>query len=309
VQNNERDAIKISIICPLYNAEKYLLQLHNNILKQKYADSLEILYMLTESSDGTEDILSQMGIDYIKIKKEEFSHSRTRESAAKKAKGDILVFITQDIEILEDTWLENLIKPILEGECEASFSRQICTKNVIEKYIREKNYPAQSRVVSKEDIPKLGLMTFFFSDACSAVKSEVYRDLNGYDQKDLITNEDMYIAYKIINSGYRIKYCSDSIVEHYHLFTLKQLFNRYFDTGVFLTDNPVFLSFKTSDSGMKMAKYVIKQSIKDSNFKVTLQSLPNFASRFIGSYLGKRYKNLPIGKRIKYSSNKSYWKY
>ena len=308
MQSNERDAVNISIICPLYNAEEYLISLNSDILKQRDVGELEILYVLTESSDGTERVLSQIGLDYIKIKKEEFSHSKTREAIAKEAKGEILVFITQDIKILDDKWLANLVEPIMKGESEAAFSRQICSSSVIEKYIREKNYPAESRLVSKEDIPKYGLMTFFFSDACSAIKKEIFIEVNGYDEKDLITNEDMYIAYKLINRGYRIKYCSNSIVEHYHLFTLKQLFNRYFDTGVFLADNPFFLEYKTSDSGMAMAKYVMKESLKEGNIKVTMQALPNFASRFIGSFLGKRYKKLSLKKRMKYSSNKTYWK-
>ena len=49
-------------------------------------------------------------------------------------------------------------------------------------------------------------MTFFFSDAASAIKTDVYKKLNGYDGKDLLTNEDMYLAYKLINNGYRISY-------------------------------------------------------------------------------------------------------
>ena len=76
----------------------------------------------------------------------------------------------------------------------------------IEKYTREKNYPATSRIVSKSDIKRLGLNTFFFSDASSAIKTSIYKELNGYDGKDLPTNEDMYIAYKLIMNGYKISY-------------------------------------------------------------------------------------------------------
>ena len=39
----------------------------------------------------------------------------------------------------------------------------------------------------------------------------------------------MYIAHKIINAGYKIKYCSKSIVYHSHNLTLKQTYNRYKD--------------------------------------------------------------------------------
>ena len=67
-------------------------------------------------------------------------------------------------------------------------------------------------MVSKKDINKYGLLTFFYSDASSAVKTSVYKELNGYDNKRLLINEDMYFAEKLIQAGYRIKYCSDSEV-------------------------------------------------------------------------------------------------
>ena len=64
----------------------------------------------------------------------------------------------------------------------------------VERYTREINYPDETRIVSKDDIEKLGLMTFFFSDASSAILKDVFIKLNGYDNKDLPTNEDMYFA-------------------------------------------------------------------------------------------------------------------
>ena len=301
--------MKVSIICPLYNAESYIKKLNDNLLKQeKYSDEyIEILYVLTRSSDRTEDFLKELNANYITIETTEFSHSKTREMMAYKADGDIIVFISQDVIMKNNKWLKNLIGPIIKDECEASFSRQLCTNNTIEKYIREKNYPGVSRVVSKKDIEKYGLMTFFYSDASSAIKASVYKELNGYDNKNLIINEDMYIAHKIIDAGYRIRYCSDSEIYHSHIFTLGQLYNRYFDTGVFFMKNPQFLNYKGNKSGKELAKYVLKRSIEERNYKVALNILPNFGARFIGSFLGKKHKKLSKSFIIKSSLNKKYW--
>lgn len=299
--------MKIEVICPLYNASAYIRQLHEKLKRQKINFNLNVRYVLTQSSDNTEDILKEMNLEYVLIGKEEFSHSKTREMMAFSSESDIIVFISQDVMMKDENWLFNLVNPIIEGQCEAAFSRQICTNTSIEKYIREKNYPKESRVVSKDDVSKLGLLTFFYSDASSAVKTSVYKDLNGYDGKNLIINEDMYIAHKIIDNGYRIKYCSDSEIYHSHVFTLKQLFNRYFDTGVFFRENPVFLNYNGNESGMALLKYVLKRAIQDLNLKVLINVIPNFAARFIGSYLGKKYESLSINKRIKYSLNKQYW--
>lgn len=300
--------MKISIVCPLYNAEKYLKKLHESILSQNIKYDIEVLYVLTESNDNSEAILKALKVKYFKISKEEFSHSKTREMMAGKAQGDIIVFISQDVKLKDEFWLVNLVAPIVNDECEASFSRQLPSDNFIEKYIREKNYPTVSRVVSKEDIANYGLMTFFYSDAASAIKADIFKKLKGYDEKDFITNEDMYLAYKLITNGYRIKYCSDSQVIHSHRYTFKELFNRYFDTGVFMKQNPYFLNYKANSAGLGMLKYTLKNAVKEKNMNVVMRTIPDFTARFAGSYLGKRYDKLSSKNRIKFSMNKKYWK-
>jgi len=280
--------MKISIICPLYNGEKYLENLHSMLLKQEKVELCSIDYILTETKDNSEEVLKKLKANYKKIKPAEFSHSKTREEAIYKAKGEIVVLISQDILIKDSLWLYKLTSPIAEGECEASFSRQLCHNSSIEKYIREKNYPKESRIASKESIDKLGLITFFYSDASSAIKKEVFEELKGYDGKRLIINEDMYIAYKIIMKGYRIKYCADSQVVHSHSFTLKQLYDRYYDTGIFMKENSHFLNYGGNESGMKLLKYVLKRAAEEMNISVLINVIPNFAARYLGQYFGKK---------------------
>lgn len=284
--------MSITIICPLYNAEHYITGLHNSLNMQKQVDIAEIRYVLTEGKDNTENILNKLNAEYKVVKKEDFSHSITREREAFQANGDILVFITQDVIIKDELWLYNLTRDIEKGNCEAAFSRQICDNNTIEKYIRECNYPDKSRIVSKEDIDKLGLMTFFFSDAASAIKKEVFIGLNGYDGKDLIISEDMYIAHKIIMNGYRIKYAADSKVIHSHKFKLSELYNRYKDTGVFFKENSYLKQYGANESGFKLLKYVLKRSLEEKNFSVILNLIPNFAARFIGMKVGQLSKKV-----------------
>lgn len=277
----------IDIICPLYNAEKYINNLHQNLKKQKDVEIKNISYVLTKGNDNTEKILKQLDCKYEVIEKQEFSHSLTREKVAMKSEADILVFITQDIIIEREDWLANLTKCLQNRECEASYSKQICSNNTIEKYTRERNYPNESFIVSKEDIEEKGLQTFFFSDASSAIKREIFVKLNGYDGKNLPTNEDMYFAFKLITNGYKIKYCADSVVEHSHKFTLKQLYKRYYDTGVFFKQNSYLNKYKVNQAGGGMAIYVLKRAIQDKNFPVLVQFIPNMMARFIGMKMGK----------------------
>lgn len=302
--------MNITIICPLYNAEKYIDKLNNNILSQELdeKDNVKVIYALTESDDSTEDYLKNNNLFYEKIKKEDFSHSLTREKIALKYGEDIIVFISQDIIMKNNYWLKNLINPIKNNECEASFSKQICKYNNIEKYTREFNYRSESRVVSKDDIDELGLHTFFYSDASSAIRGDVYRKLNAYDGKKLLINEDMYLAHKIILNGFRIKYCADSQIYHSHNFKLKDLFKRYFDTGVFFATNSQLKDYGGNGNGIKMVKYIFNRSLEDKNLSVVARILPDFGARFLGSNLGKKYKILNRSIINKCTLNRAYWK-
>ena len=140
--------MKISIICPLYNAENYIEDLYLSIKKQKDVCIAEIKFILTESSDNTEDKLKKLKCNYKKISKQEFSHSLVREKAAFEAEGEIIVFITQDIKIADEYWLYYLTKDIIDKV--KQLSRQIGYENhKVERYTREINYPSESRIVSK----------------------------------------------------------------------------------------------------------------------------------------------------------------
>lgn len=279
--------MNIDIICPLYNAEKYIEKLDCSIRKQKNVTINQIRYVLTKSTDNSEEILKKINAKYKLIQPQDFSHSLTREKEAFESTADILVFITQDIIIEDDMWMYYLVKDIKEEKCEAAYSNQICNNNTIEKYTRELNYPQKSKIVTRDDIEKLQLRTFFFSDAASAIKRETFVKLNGYDQRKLPISEDMYIAYKLIMNGYRIKYCADSKVIHSHNFTLKQIYDRYYLTGEFFKKNDYLNKYKVNNSGFGMAKYVLKRALQDKNWKALIQFLPNMGARFIGMKIGK----------------------
>ena len=53
--------MNIDIICPLFNAEKYIENLNKSIKRQKNVEINKIHYILTKSSDETEKKQNKMG--------------------------------------------------------------------------------------------------------------------------------------------------------------------------------------------------------------------------------------------------------
>lgn len=284
----------IDIICPLYNAEIYIeKQLHQIENQTFYKFVRNIRYIITKGKDKTADIVRKLQsnnnkILYREIEIKDFSHSLTREKEAFESDAEIIVFITQDVLIYKENWLEKLVSPIEANEAVATYSRQLCNdKKTIEFYTRQKNYPTDSIIKAREDISTMGINTFFYSDASSAIKNDIFKKLNGYDKKNLPTNEDMYIAYKIINNGYKIKYCADSEVIHSHDFSFKETFDRYKAYGEFLKQEQQ-INVKSTKAGGGLAKYILKQAIKDKNVIVIFKFLPDMIARFIGMKVGMK---------------------
>lgn len=300
--------MNITVICPLYKAGKYIDNLHNSLLMQKEVNLSDIKYILTNTNDGLEKKIEKLEKAKISVvESKDFSHSLVREKAALESDSDIFVFITQDIIIKDELWLKKFVTPIIEGKCESAYSRQICDNLSIERYTRMKNYPIESRIVTKEDTKELGIKTFFFSDAASAVSAKIYKELNAYDGKDLLTNEDMYFAYKLINAGYRKMYNAEASVIHSHDYKFKELFKRYFDQGVFLKDNDYLNNFNANSSAKDLLFFILKESFKEKNFKAISNIIPNFAARYLGNKLGQNYNKLSKEKIDKLTAGRYYW--
>ena len=279
--------MSIEIICPLYNGKKYIKNLINSIKKQKKVLLKRTLFVLTDTNDESEQELIKYKADYEKIQKSEFSHSLTREKYALKSEADIIVFITQDIEIEDELWLYHLTKNIEKNKVAAAYSRQVSKYNNLEKYTREKNYPENSKIVSKSDVDQFGLTTFFFSDASGAIKTSIFKKLKGYDGKNLPISEDMYFAYKLIMNNYKIEYAADSIVYHSHNFSFRQLYDRYKLTGKFFKQNSYLDKYGTNKSGGGLAIYILKRIIEEKNIRALIRFIPDMASRFVGMKVGK----------------------
>src|SRR5699024_4967535 len=107
------------------------------------------------------------------------------------------------------------------------------------------NYPKESRIKTKEDLPTLGIKTFFCSNVCSAYRKEAYDALGGFIHKTIF-NEDMIMASKMIEAGMSIAYAADAVVWHWHDYTAMEQLHRNFDLAVSQTDyGGLFLKVKS----------------------------------------------------------------
>lgn len=245
------------------------------------------------------------------IPPEEFDHGGTRNVAAMASTADILVFLTQDAVPADEYLIERLVAPFDQyPNLAISYGRQLAAPDcgVIEAYTRSFNYPDKSFVKTGEDIPRLGIKTFFASNVCAAYHRDIYDELGGFVTKTIF-NEDMIYAGKAIQAGYGIAYAADARVIHSHNYSNIKQFKRNFDLAVSQKDHPeIFNGIKSESEGLRLVKQTASYLWKHRKGYLIPSLIIKSGCKYIGYFLGKRYDRLPFWLIKKCTMNKRYWR-
>lgn len=244
------------------------------------------------------------------IAKREFDHGGTRRRAVSKLDSPYFVMMTDDAVPADNRLLEHLLTPVWEKKAAMSYARQLPEKDcgTIERYTRQFNYPDQSVYKGREDLPQMGIKTFFASNVCAAYDRAVYEELGGFE-KHTIFNEDMIFARKLIDAGYKIAYVAEAGVIHSHNYTGVQQFKRNFDLGVSHARFPeVFDGLKTQQEGIRLVKQTSRYLISIGKPSLVVKLCWQSGCKYAGYLLGKRYCKLPEKMVQSFSMNKDYWK-
>ena len=306
--------MEIDVIIPVYKPGKELFTLLDKIGSQSVPVHQVILLNTEEKYFeqliyGTRFLETYQNVKIYHVSKREFDHGGTRRMGVKKSTADIFVMMTQDAMPADDRLFENLIRP-LQGNVAVSYARQLPNEDCapVERYTRDFNYPAKSRIKSAKDLDTLGIKTFFCSNVCAAYRREIYEELGGF-VKHTIFNEDMIYAAKAVENGYEIAYAADAEVFHSHNYSNGQQFHRNFDLGVSQAEHPeVFAAYPSESEGKRMVKDVTAYLRKNQ----MSGKLPHFyiqcACKYAGYLFGKNYRRLPKCWVLAFTSNKEYWK-
>jgi rhamnosyltransferase len=283
----------ISIIVPTYNASKYLPSLLTRLESQTIRD-YELIIIDSSSSDDTVDIAQSHRANVITITQSEFDHGGTRTLAAIEAKGDILVYLTQDALPYNEYAIENIIKPFTDDrKIGAAFGKQVPYPgaSVFAEHLRLFNYPDTSYTRVLDDKKIYGIKTAFLSNSFAAYRKSVLKEI-GYFKNGLPFGEDTCAAAKILLNGYKIAYVAEAMVLHSHNYTVWQDFKRYFVMGTFhRTENWLLKEFgKAEGEGIRYTKSEIKFLLKRRKFYLFPESAIRLIMKYVGYKLGTGYK-------------------
>ena len=300
---------KIDVIIPTYHPDEKLEKCLR-MLKRQTVQPQRILLINTEEEFFHSKVFSTLKQgEIIHITKPEFDHGGTRNQAAAMCDGEIMILLTQDAIPADEHLIENLIKPFEDEEVCAAYGRQMADKkdNPVEAYTRIFNYPKESRIKSKKDLPELGIKTFFCSNVCAAYRKSEYDALGGFPLHTIF-NEDMIYAAKVIENEQKVYYNAKARVIHSHNYNFAQQFHRNFDMAVSQAQHPeIFRKVSSEKEGMKLIKNTVAFLIKQRRPWLVFKLFTDCVAKYAGYLLGRKYQKLPKKIVLKCTMNPRYW--
>lgn len=299
-----------TLIIPTKNAGPSFKSTLERIFSQKYAGSYEVLVVDSGSKDGTVKTARDSGARVMEIKPEEFGHGKTRNFAARNARGRKLIFTTQDAIPADDRWLQRLSDDLDDPSVAGVYGRQIPKEDALpmERFFLNTRYLEKGETRRASPGAPLRIEDVFFSNVNSAVKRGVFLKIPF--REDLIISEDMQWAKDALTAGYAITYDPDAAVIHSHNYNLIMVFRRYFDSGTSFDQMRKFGGFSPHvfKGGMNYLGREIEYMRRNGYQKWIPQAILYNISKFLGVTIGKKYWLLPRFARRMCSSNGAYWR-
>lgn len=241
----------ITVFIPTYNGEKYIGEIIESVIHQELPKgyNLELLITDSGSTDRTVDIIKnnyKKHVLFTKIPNSEYGHGKTRQVAAQNARGEFILFLTQDATPSHYRWLISMVEPFfLSSQVGCVFGRQVPRPFSVPTIKREVatvfgGIGAPDAIVihrhkSLVDGGKTNELNAFFSDANSAVRRSLL--IGEVPFRDLPYSEDQALAEDMQKKGYLKAYSPLGAVWHSNEYTAKEYYHRKFDEYIGLQES------------------------------------------------------------------------
>lgn len=267
----------ITVFVPVYNGEKYLSELIEAVLNQELpiGYSLELLMTDSGSNDSSVSIIKTYGnkIKFNEIPNQEFGHGKTRQKSAEIAKGEYILFLSQDATPSSYRWIINMIEPFLiSDKVGCVFGRQIPRPYSVPTIKREVSTvfgglgAPDSLILHREkslvDNQIMNGLNTFFSDVNSAVRKDLIHKIPFRDVKYA---EDQALAEDLQNAGYLKAYSVSGSVWHSNEYTVREFHKRKFDEYIGLQES---VNYEINPSVKSLLLGWVRPTIKDWKFLI-----------------------------------------
>ncbi|UNY48796.1 glycosyltransferase [Bacillus phage FADO] len=166
----------VSVVIPVYNAEKYLSTCIESVLNQTLRE-LEVIIVDDGSKDSSKKIIQKYASKdnrIVPIFQENQGVSIARNNALDKAKGDFIVFVDADDRVHEDAY-KSMLNAITQYGVDIVFSEvtweyEDKSKNFIKKFSIDANQP-----IFRDKIKQVILVDFLYNGSYGGVWNKMFK--------------------------------------------------------------------------------------------------------------------------------------
>lgn len=223
-------APRVSIVLPTFNGERDLERLLPALARQELAGGCEIRAIDSSSSDRTRELLTEAGAEVEVIDQRDFRHGATRNRCAAKARGEFLVFFSQDAEPATAQCLANLLAVFDDPRVAGAYARVLprpdddpLTQRTALAAPEAAERADQGQSARSDDVMRVKHV-IRFNNVASCIRASVFREL---PFPDLEFGEDLAWAELAVRAGWRVRFAPESVVYHAHRYTPAQAYERY----------------------------------------------------------------------------------
>lgn len=232
--NNQKNFPSVTIIIPTRNGGQVLNRCIHSIVDKTAYDNYEIVIIDNNSDDGEtlnllEDFKSKISNLKVLVDTSPFNFSAINNKAAKSVNSKVLVFLNDDTEILEKSWLSELAAHSIRKEIGAVGGKLLYPNGTIQhagvilgiggvaghafRTFRE-DYSGQMNRANL--IHNVSAVT----GACLAIENQKFLSVGGFDEKKLaVAFNDVDICLKLLNKGYRNLYLPQVKLLHHESYS------------------------------------------------------------------------------------------
>jgi len=302
----------ISVVIPVKNGGTDLERCLEAVGRQKVDDEVEVVVVDSGSGDGSPQRAHRLGARVHSIAPGEFHHGRTRNLGAELARGDVLVFTSQDAYAANERWLADLTAPLRSDETVAGvYGRQLPTEDASppERYFLEFLYGPEARTQRLDGENGLTFEVTLFSNVNSAVPRHIWERYRFAE--DIIMSEDQEWSRRVLLAGMTIAYEPKASVYHSHRYSVGGALRRFFDSGVssersYVGDDH---SSRTAlwKAGARYAKGEIAWLWRTGHRRWIPYAASYELAKFAGLQLGRRHRHVPVALKRRLSDYPGYW--
>ena len=297
--------IEISVLVLTKNEARNVGACLEAIFSQQTSAEFEVIVVDSGSSDETLQIARQYPVKIYEVPLGTFHHARTRNHAASLAQGSYLVYLAADALPVNAEWLEVLMSNFSDPRVGAVYGRHLPKPGATsERQIVLSTVYGDERLVKDASCRAgLGYRYYHFSTVNAALRKSVWQMIPF--PEDLRVFEDVGIAKGILDSGWKIVYEPRACVYHSHNHSTKELFRRYFDSGVVsrrlrLVDREARASLRREAWRLLRQNWSLHSH--NGHRGVVWQTMLHNLAKSIGWMLGRKEQYLPLRLKRRFSA-------